>query len=145
VYGNGWPAIVSYDWRPLPNTATPTHSRVLIKFLRQGPSVATRTPVSPLVYTPGSQVPLSAPDYLPASLKLDPRLPTNHPPPTYSTCKVASCVSTVRQYCALTPRITFPIIKFTGIPEPVGYEKKIVGVVEYRDGTILDVIRQVKE
>jgi citrate lyase subunit alpha/citrate CoA-transferase len=35
--------------------------------------------------------------------------------------------------------------KVTGIPEPVGYEKKIVGVVEYRDGTILDVIRQVKE
>lgn len=34
--------------------------------------------------------------------------------------------------------------KVTGFPEPVEYEEKIVGVVEYRDGTILDVIRQVK-
>ncbi len=35
--------------------------------------------------------------------------------------------------------------KVTGIPEPVEFEEKIVGVVEYRDGTILDVVRQVKE
>ena len=35
--------------------------------------------------------------------------------------------------------------KITGIPEPVEFEDKIVGVVEYRDGTIIDVIRQVKE
>ncbi|HDQ14706.1 MAG TPA: citrate lyase subunit alpha [Sediminispirochaeta sp.] len=35
--------------------------------------------------------------------------------------------------------------KVTGRPEPVQFEKKIVGVVEYRDGTILDVIHQVKD
>ncbi len=35
--------------------------------------------------------------------------------------------------------------KITGIPAPVEFEDKIVGVVEYRDGTIIDVIRQVKE
>lgn len=35
--------------------------------------------------------------------------------------------------------------KITGVPEPVKFEDKIVGVVEYRDGTIIDVIYQVKE
>jgi len=32
----------------------------------------------------------------------------------------------------------------TGKPERVSYEDTIVGIVEYRDGTVLDVIRQVK-
>lgn len=33
----------------------------------------------------------------------------------------------------------------TGVPEPVAFEDKIVGIVEYRDGSIIDVIQQVKE
>ncbi|RPH34223.1 MAG: citrate lyase subunit alpha [Bacteroidales bacterium] len=33
----------------------------------------------------------------------------------------------------------------TGIPEKIQFTDKIVGIVEYRDGTIIDVIRQVKE
>ena len=35
--------------------------------------------------------------------------------------------------------------KITGIPKPIKFTDKIVGVVEYRDGTIIDVIRQVDE
>lgn len=35
-------------------------------------------------------------------------------------------------------------LKLTGRPEPIEYTDKIVGLVEYRDGTIIDVIRQVK-
>ncbi|MCF7934500.1 MAG: citrate lyase subunit alpha [Spirochaetia bacterium] len=34
--------------------------------------------------------------------------------------------------------------KLAGVPEPIIFEKKIVAVVEYRDGTILDVVRQVQ-
>lgn len=34
--------------------------------------------------------------------------------------------------------------KVTGKPKPIEYQDKIVGVVEYRDGTVIDVIRQVK-
>ncbi|MFC6604241.1 citrate lyase subunit alpha [Ectobacillus funiculus] len=34
--------------------------------------------------------------------------------------------------------------KITGMPKPIEYEDKIVGIVEYRDGSIIDVIRQVK-
>ncbi len=34
--------------------------------------------------------------------------------------------------------------KLTGKPEPIEFGDKIVGVVEYRDGTVIDVIRQVK-
>ena len=34
--------------------------------------------------------------------------------------------------------------KLTGKPERVSYEDTIVGIIEYRDGTVLDVIRQVK-
>lgn len=33
----------------------------------------------------------------------------------------------------------------TGVPAPLEYTDKIVGVVEYRDGTIIDVIHQLKE
>jgi citrate lyase subunit alpha/citrate CoA-transferase len=33
----------------------------------------------------------------------------------------------------------------TGVPERIETTDKIVGLVEYRDGTIIDVIRQVKE
>lgn len=32
----------------------------------------------------------------------------------------------------------------TGIPEPIEFEDKIIGIVEYRDGTIIDVIRKIK-
>jgi citrate lyase subunit alpha / citrate CoA-transferase len=35
--------------------------------------------------------------------------------------------------------------KITGIPGPLIYTDKIVGIVEYRDGTIIDVIRQVAD
>jgi citrate lyase subunit alpha/citrate CoA-transferase len=35
-------------------------------------------------------------------------------------------------------------LKLTGKPEPIEYTDKIVGLIEYRDGTIIDVIRQVK-
>jgi citrate lyase subunit alpha/citrate CoA-transferase len=32
-----------------------------------------------------------------------------------------------------------------GVPDPVQYTDKVVGVVTYRDGTIIDLIRQIKE
>lgn len=37
------------------------------------------------------------------------------------------------------------IEQITGIEKPIEFTDKIVGVVEYRDGTIIDVIRQVKK
>ena len=36
------------------------------------------------------------------------------------------------------------IISLTGIPSKVSYTDKIVGVVEYRDGTVIDIIYQIK-
>lgn len=35
--------------------------------------------------------------------------------------------------------------KIVGIPEPIQFEDRIVALVEYRDGTIIDVIRQIKQ
>ncbi len=35
--------------------------------------------------------------------------------------------------------------KIVGKPEPIKFKQKIVGLVEYRDGTIIDVIRQVQD
>jgi citrate lyase subunit alpha/citrate CoA-transferase len=35
--------------------------------------------------------------------------------------------------------------KLTGKPEPIAFNDKIVGIIEYRDGTVIDVIRQVAE
>jgi citrate lyase subunit alpha/citrate CoA-transferase len=35
--------------------------------------------------------------------------------------------------------------RVVGIPEPIRFEDKIVGLVKYRDGSVIDVIRQVKK
>lgn len=35
--------------------------------------------------------------------------------------------------------------RLTGKPEPIPFNDKIVGIIEYRDGTVIDVIRQVAE
>jgi citrate lyase subunit alpha/citrate CoA-transferase len=37
------------------------------------------------------------------------------------------------------------IYAVTGVPRPLEFEDRVVGLVEYRDGSIIDVIRQVKE
>ncbi len=34
--------------------------------------------------------------------------------------------------------------KIVGVPEPIQFDERIVALVEYRDGTIIDVIRQIK-
>ncbi|WP_043887212.1 citrate lyase subunit alpha, partial [Vibrio sp. 16] len=33
----------------------------------------------------------------------------------------------------------------TGEPRPIRYTDKVVGIVRYRDGSVIDVIKQVKE
>lgn len=33
----------------------------------------------------------------------------------------------------------------TGTPDPVQFEDRVVGIIEGRDGTIMDVVRQIKE
>ena len=35
--------------------------------------------------------------------------------------------------------------KLVGVPDPIRYKDRIVGVVMYRDNTIIDVIRQIDE
>ena len=35
--------------------------------------------------------------------------------------------------------------KIVGVPEPIRYKDRVVGVVMYRDNTIIDVIRQIDE
>ena len=37
------------------------------------------------------------------------------------------------------------ICAVTGVPRPLEFEDEVVGLVEYRDGTIIDAIRKVKE
>ena len=37
------------------------------------------------------------------------------------------------------------IYALTGVPRPLEFEDEVVGLVEYRDGSIIDVIRKVKE
>jgi len=37
------------------------------------------------------------------------------------------------------------ICRVTGVPRPLEFEDAVVGLVEYRDGSIIDVIRKVKE
>ena len=35
--------------------------------------------------------------------------------------------------------------KIVGVPEPIRYKDRVVGVVMYLDNTIIDVIRQIDE
>ena len=42
-----------------------------------------------------------------------------------------------------TPAVKAEIEKVTGIPDEVRFGDEIVGLVEYRDGTIIDAIRMV--
>jgi citrate lyase subunit alpha/citrate CoA-transferase len=42
-------------------------------------------------------------------------------------------------------KLAADVIEHSGIPAPLEYTDKIVGIVEYRDGTIIDVIHQLKE
>jgi citrate lyase subunit alpha/citrate CoA-transferase len=37
------------------------------------------------------------------------------------------------------------IYAITGIPRPIEFTDNIVGLIEYRDGTITDVVRQIKD
>lgn len=36
-------------------------------------------------------------------------------------------------------------ISLTGEPKPIAFTDRIVGVIRYRDGSVIDVVRQVKE
>jgi citrate lyase subunit alpha/citrate CoA-transferase len=36
-------------------------------------------------------------------------------------------------------------ISLSGIPKPIEFTDKIVGVIRYRDGRVIDTVRQVKE
>jgi citrate lyase subunit alpha/citrate CoA-transferase len=36
-------------------------------------------------------------------------------------------------------------ISLTGEPKPIEFTDKIVGVIRYRDGSVIDTVRQVKE
>ena len=35
-------------------------------------------------------------------------------------------------------------VALTGEPEPLEFTERIVGIVRYRDGSVIDVVRQVK-
>ena len=44
---------------------------------------------------------------------------------------------TIEELCQLAESIT-------GVPKPIECTEKVVAVVEYRDGTVIDVIRQIR-
>ena len=35
--------------------------------------------------------------------------------------------------------------KIIGVPDKIEYEDQVVGIIEYRDGTVIDVVRKIKE
>jgi citrate lyase subunit alpha/citrate CoA-transferase len=36
------------------------------------------------------------------------------------------------------------VYAITGVPRPIEFDDKVVGLIEYRDGSIIDVVRQVR-
>ena len=59
--------------------------------------------------------------------------------------KVDSSVITNTETACPHKECQIEVDKITGIPGPLEYTDKIVGIVEYRDGTIIDVIHQLRE
>ena len=113
-----------------PDTAQGAKCTIVICPLLQGRIPAICTDVT-TVTTPGESVDIVVTDY---GVAVNPNRPD-----LLEALKKADCVplKTIEEL----RDIAYSIV---GEPEPVEFEDRIVGIIEARDGTIMDVVRQVK-
>lgn len=114
-----------------PDTAQGAKCTIVISPLLQGRIPAICTDVT-TVTTPGESVDIVVTDY---GVAVNPNRPD-----LLKALKDADCVplKTIEELRDIAYSIT-------GVPQPVEFEDRIVGIIEARDGTIMDVVRQVKQ
>ena len=112
-----------------PDTAAGAKCTIVITPLVQGRSPAVCTDVT-TVTTPGETVDVIITDY---GIAVNPKRP--------DLAEAAqSCGAPVHTIEELRD-IAYSI---TGIPEKIRFGERVVGIVEARDGTVMDVVRQIK-
>jgi len=113
-----------------PDTASGAKCTIVITPLLQGRSPAVCTDVT-TVTTPGETVDVVVTEY---GIAVNPRRPD---------------LMEAAKYCGV-PVYTIEELRdmayaIVGTPDPVQFGERVVGIVEARDGTVIDVVRQIKE
>lgn len=112
-----------------PDTAAGAKCTIVITPLLQGRIPAIRTEVT-TVTTPGESIDVVITDY---GIAINPR-----------RRDLQECMKQVELPFVTIEELRDTAYKIAGIPEPVEFEDRIVGIIESRDGTIMDVVRQIK-
>lgn len=113
-----------------PDTAAGAKCTIIITPLLQGRSPAVCTDVT-TVTTPGESVDVVVTEY---GIAINPRRPDLME--AARTCGVP--VHTIEELKDMAYAIV-------GTPEPIQFDDRVVGIVEARDGSVIDVVRQIKE
>lgn len=112
-----------------PDTAAGAKCAIVITPLLQGRIPAIRTEVT-TVTTPGESIDVVITEY---GIAINPRRKD-----------LQDCMQQVSLPFVTIEELRDIAYKIAGIPEPVEFEDRIVGIIESRDGTIMDVVRQIK-
>ena len=115
-----------------PDTAAGAKCTIVIAPLLQGRIPAVCTDVT-TVTTPGETVDVVITDY---GIAINPRR--------------QDLIDCMKEKNVKLPFCTIEELRdkayaMTGTPDPVQFEDRVVGIIEGRDGTIMDVVRQIKE
>ena len=112
-----------------PDTAAGAKCTIVIAPLLQGRIPAIRTSVT-TVTTPGETVDVVITDY---GIAINPRRQD-----------LIECMKGVNLPFCTIEELRDKAYAISGVPDDVEFEDRVVGIIESRDGTILDVVRQVK-
>ena len=114
-----------------PDTAQGAKCTIVICPLIQGRIPAICSNVT-TVTTPGESIDVVVTDY---GVAVNPNRPD-----ILKALKEADCVPLVK-----IEELRDIAYSITGEPQPVEFDDRIVGIIEARDGTIMDVVRKVKD
>lgn len=113
-----------------PDTAAGAKCTIVIAPLLQGRTPAICTDVT-TVTTPGETVDVVITDY---GVAINPKRPD-----------LLKCAKKAKLPVKTIEQLRDIAYKMTGEPEPIKFGDRVVGIIEARDGSIIDVVRQIKD
>ena len=113
-----------------PDTAAGAKCTIVIAPLLQGRTPAICTDVT-TVTTPGETVDVVITDY---GVAVNPKRPD-----------LLKCAKKAKLPVKTIEQLRDIAYKMTGEPEPITFGDRVVGIIEARDGSIIDVVRQIKD
>lgn len=113
-----------------PDTAAGAKCTIVIVPLLQGRTPAVCTKVTTIT-TPGETVDVVITDY---GIAINPRRQD-----------LIDCMKNVKLPFCTIEELRDKAYSIAGVPEPVRFEDQVVGIIESRDGTILDVVRKIQK